>query len=148
MKQYELVQGLKLTGVLPKLEDFLRTTTWDKRAWTYQEKVLSKRAVIVGDQQAYFICSHGYVCSEQRLTVTKVPFGRGHEATKGHISSIDGNDMFKEYASIVCVYLARHLTYNEDVLYAIAGVLSQLEGRFRSECLVGLPETEIDQALL
>jgi hypothetical protein len=49
-KQYELVQGLRLTGVLPKLVDFLKTTTWDKRAWTYQERVLSKRAVIIGDE--------------------------------------------------------------------------------------------------
>jgi hypothetical protein len=144
-KQYELVQGLKLTGVLPTLVDFLRTTTWDKCAWIYQDRVLSKRAVIIGDQQAYFMCNHGYVCSEQQLPVTK---GRDHEATQGHISNVDGNDIFKEYADIVGVYLARHLPYNEDVLHAIAGVLSQLEGRFRSKFLFGLPETEIEQTLL
>ena len=55
---------------------------------------------------------------------------------------------FEVYADAVAEYTSRQMSFLEDGLNAISGVLSQFRTWFRGDFLSGLPSTELDQALL
>ncbi|KAF2188338.1 HET-domain-containing protein, partial [Zopfia rhizophila CBS 207.26] len=144
----EHVRGKELAVILPPLSVVLKSSPWNTRAWTYQESVLSKRLLIVSYQQIYFTCRHGHTfCEDMALESSENPAIYGER--DGHIYGVTGKTNFEVYAGAVEEYTSRNITYHEDALKAFAGVLSYLEMSFQGfEFLYGLPDTELDQALL
>lgn len=131
----------------PSLQVMLQHSTWDKRAWTYQESVLSNRLLVVTDYQVYFTCHHGYTFCEDSIfeNDASIPDER-----MGHIFGPARGTMtnFEVYAGAVEAYTSRKISFHEDALDAIAGVLTSLSKSFRGEFVAALPSTELDQALL
>ncbi|KAF2812057.1 HET-domain-containing protein [Mytilinidion resinicola] len=58
----ETIQGLRLTTILPRLEqrvaelDIEGPFRWSRRAWTFQEELLSRRLLYFSEKQIYFKC--------------------------------------------------------------------------------------------
>jgi hypothetical protein len=145
--QYEeIVAGKSLAAVLPCLEIVLEESTWNQRAWTYQESVLSRRLLIVTQPQMFFTCRHGYTFSEDtRLEDIPPP----HNYSDGQFSTGAAGSItnFERYANAVQEYTSRQISFHEDALNAISGVLSSFRSWFRCGFVHGLPMTELDQAL-
>ncbi|KAL6695392.1 heterokaryon incompatibility domain-containing protein [Trichoderma pleuroticola] len=103
---------------------------WVKRAWTYQEYVLSKRVVFFLGTRIFWQCEDSIRSST-------------HEAI-----SVPTWPDFSIYADLVCPYNGRELTYKEDGLSAFLGVLNYLAPAFPEGFLFGLPRHYLDHALL
>lgn len=133
--------------MLPSLLTVLQTTAWNDRAWTYQESALSKRLLIIAEPQMYFTCQHGFTFCEDMRIEDESPSGIDRE---GQIfgSKTSPTTNFEVYAEAVTEYTRRQMSFHEDGLNAVSGVLNQLRPWFRGDFLSGLPSTELDQALL
>jgi len=139
------VNGLKLVNTLPDLSRTVDSSVRNSRAWTYQERTLSKRLLFISEAQMYFRCMHGDTFVED---VAGEDSPQGLSPPNPQIRGMEATNNFEMYALAVEDYSHRNLSFNEDALDAVTGVLSYLRPRFRSEFLFGLPGSEPDMALL
>ena len=138
----EHVQGMLLANELPSLEDIIRQSYWNTRGWTYQEQILCKRYLIFCKTHAFFQCNR---------TVFKEDSGlRDHAISGGRALRIRGerHPVWNNYRRAVAEYSKRTLSDETDVVNAFQGILSLLQPAFKGDFLCGLPETELDIALL
>jgi len=142
----ETIRGDPLTVMLPFLAVYLNSSLWNTRAWTYQESVLSTRLLIVSESQMYFTCHHGLAFYEDRAFERAVK--QASYRPDGHIHGVQRRSNIEVYAGAVAQYTRRQISFPEDTINAFSGVLSMLQDYFQGPFLVGLPSTEIDQALL
>jgi hypothetical protein len=143
----EVVAGKTLAAVLPCLETVLQGSMWNQRAWTYQESVLSRRLLIVTNSQMFFTCRHGYTFYED-TKVEDIPPSQNYGDGQFFTGAAGPITNFERYANAVQEYTNRKISFHEDALNAISGVLSSFRSWFRGDFVHGLPLTELDQALL
>ncbi|TDZ61165.1 hypothetical protein CTRI78_v004477 [Colletotrichum trifolii] len=148
---------------------------WDTRAWTLQEKLLSRRKLVFGKQYVSFHCRHGIL----REDMPAIEAGNGPPPIP-YLSMPPTNDKpsaketwhkgltllrspcFSEYTRLVEEYTCRDSSNNGDILAAISGLLKVLEDmrhqanvtaplgsqRVSANTIYGLPEEYLDLALL
>ena len=141
-QQIECVQGMVLANELLPLEDIMTQSHWNTRGWTYQEKELCKRFLIFWKTHVFFQCNR---------TVYKEDCGlRNHAIAGGRALRIRGESqpIWNSYRRAVVEYTKRTLSYDSDVVNAFQGIASLLQPAFKGDFLFGLPETELDIALL
>ena len=141
-QRMECVQGMILANELPQLEDVIKQSYWNTRGWTFQEKQLCKRHLIFCSTHVLFECNR---------TVFKEDSGlRDHATFAGgaHRIRAERQPIWYSYRKAVVEYTKRNLSYESDALDAFQGVASLLQPAFKGDFLFGLPETELDIALL
>lgn len=128
----------------------LSRSKWGARGWTYQEKILSRRTVILLDDDMFWDCqcalwdcngldpfteasSRGSADAHRRLDMRLTPS-----------TSVD----FSLYVELVCPYNARDLRYEEDVVPAFAGILNTLAPAFPGGFAAAMPLAYMDNMLL
>jgi hypothetical protein len=133
---------------------------YERRAWTFQERLLSRRCVLLG----IFVCgSHiqssppfiaeipsafakGLFTSHKENTVVRANLlSRIYEMSAEESISIDS---FALYGELVHAYSRRILTYPSDASNTFAGISSALEDAISCGFMWGLPEAALDVALL
>ncbi|KAF6805265.1 hypothetical protein CMUS01_14663 [Colletotrichum musicola] len=144
--------------------------TWDSRAWTLQEKLLSKRLLVFGETYASFHCHHRNAWREDMSAgdagngpapidflsppTTQVDIGTSASGIPGQMPVIYRSALFSEYAKILGQYTSRSLTQPRDILAGMTGLLNILDASDGSQSptadstLSGLPERFLDLALL
>lgn len=148
----------------------LDKSPWNLRAWTMQERLLSRRFLIFTGGQVIWYC-RGRVMFEdmavedkgeeytplywlslkpQYLGVnTRVGYVDGSiEVTRERITRIVRSGTFNEYSRLIEEYSQRQITYTHDVLNALAGLLHIFELCFKYPVRKGLPEILLDVAIL
>ena len=139
----EVKPGLRLM-VSHLAEDYISTSQWDSRAWTFGERMLSRRCLLFVNGRIYYQCRRATFC-EDIETSTKNGWS---------LNSIDmPTRIFRErpfwqYTSAVELYTQRELTNPNDILDAFEGVGSVLEKRLGSKMFFGLLEDMIDTSLI
>lgn len=138
----EVKLGLRLM-VSHLAEDYISTSQWDSRAWTFQERMLSRRCLLFVNGRIYFQCRRTTFCED----ISVPPTGW----------SLDSIDMptrifrekpFVQFTSAVELYTRRELTNTGDILNAFEGVEEVLEKRLGSPIFYGALETQMDASLL
>ena len=182
-QQSEVIENLRLAVVLPSYNrlnsdhDHNTTLPWNKRGWTFQEKIMSRRILQFTDHQVYFKCKNA-VWSEDTIMETdwlsrsarrrssplawvvdrkhteKTARRRAYEfldlLSAGSLNIRDKNPdlgYLPNYVTVVEAYTKRELTEPNDVLIAINGILGTLKSSL-GPYHQGLPACYFHEALL
>ncbi|KAH9879409.1 hypothetical protein J1614_002849 [Plenodomus biglobosus] len=126
----------------------IQSSKWNKRAWTFQERLLSKRCLIFTGGQVYFQC-RSTVMSEDIFTDK---LGRGWsldlvQAPLQLLSELKQRSMWF-YAHCVSLYTLRELYHPLDILAAFSGMCKLMESTMQAPFTFGLPTSHFDLALL
>ena len=141
-QRIECVQGIILANELLKLEDIIGQSYWNTRAWTFQEKELCSRCLIFCDTHIFFQCNQ---------IVFKEDSGLRDHAIKGDLARKirqERQPIWNSYRRAVIKYTKRTMSNQSDAVNAFQGIASLLQPAFKGDFLFGLPETELDIALL
>ncbi|KAM7202261.1 Heterokaryon incompatibility protein (HET) domain containing protein [Rhypophila sp. PSN 637] len=134
------------------LDHFLQTTPWNSRAWCYQEKVLSHRAIIFTSRGIYLQCQKGTYNAETglRLAEGKKTKSQVKYNGIGGMLSIPPEQGLESYISAVEYYSSRKLTKQSDRLNAFQAIFQRYRGSIdgmSSGFLYGMPVDGFDQLI-
>ncbi|KAJ5801104.1 HET-domain-containing protein [Penicillium psychrosexuale] len=144
--------------------------SWDSRAWTFQEKLMSKRLLVFAGDEVVWYC-RGMICREdmriedsgyiteplESLSLKPQYFGvdvdknwidGSLEVDRHGRTRVVRSGTFAAYAKAIESYISRHSTFKSDVLRALDGLLHVFQLSFKSEFTAGLPNCILDVALM
>ncbi|KAH7176868.1 heterokaryon incompatibility protein-domain-containing protein [Dactylonectria macrodidyma] len=129
-------------------ETSIETTEWNKRAWTFQERLLSKRCLIFTEGKIFFQCRSTGMSED----VFSDRLGRGWSldlvrAPLQMLSQLKVRALWF-YAHCVALYTTRDLYEPFDILAAFSGMCKLMEQTMRAPFIFGLPTSHFDLALL
>jgi len=169
-------RGLRLLKDPASIEHTLAASVYDSRGWTFQERVLSRHCLVFTDEQVLVqkLCSEAaYTISElpderrrlERTEYVSEPL-KGLQSKKAYIRSsyceshrglVDDDPVepgctnfggILTYRNIISSYTKKNLTYDSDVLRAIAGIMSYLESKMpHGRIIFGVPTVDLSLAL-
>ncbi|KAK5701134.1 hypothetical protein LTR17_022856 [Elasticomyces elasticus] len=164
------VGGLELTLCQPSLPEDVDSLPWNKRGWTYQERLLSNRALIIGQNQAWWVCQCDVWCESivaetpvnelGEPMVARPPVDSSRPPERPYTVGLDAyttydrkdeKNLLKGYLTLVSLYSQRQLGRPADGMNAVAGVFNVLAksySQFFSHLHHGLPDICFDFALL
>ena len=143
----DCAQGVRLMVSRPP-EIGIRASKWNTRAWTFQERLLSKRCLIFTEGRVYFQClstgmSEDIFADREgagwSLDLVNAPFQMLRELSRRSLWV---------YTNCVPLYTARILTKPKDILAAFNGICNVMEKTLRAPFIFGLPSSHFDLALL
>ena len=154
--------GSSLISRPPNLDFLSKISPYESRAWTFQERLTSRRCLILTIHQAYFYCwselkSEISILSEMDSyqwyktfnplmpVLADTFFSPTYPAPKGELR--DYTTHFVMYARLVEAYCTRKLSFPQDKLNAFAGIESLLKRRFQCDFLCGVPKLYAGLAL-
>lgn len=132
-----------------ELYETLLKSKWASRGWTFQEQMLSKRAIIFVDKCTFWDCQH-CIWDRYNLTPASTPcveVRKPYYETARRMSTNVVPD-FGMYIENISLYNSREFTYPQDALSAISGVLTTLARSFPTGFISGLPCMFLDVALI
>lgn len=121
------------------------TSEYFDRGWTYQEYHLAQRRLTFAKGQIYWHCS----CADWEEAVIEPEDTILRDKNESHFLNIlQTRPDFQALNDLLCEYNGRHLSFPEDALPGISGLLSILSRSFKGGFLFGLPEIAFDSALM
>lgn len=145
----------------------LDESVWNSRAWTFQERLLSRRLLIFQGGQMLWHCRSSIAHedmtpADKGIDYPALPWLTLRKQLIGTDGKVDGSIMvfpdqsthivrsetFRQYARLVEQYTHRQLTNDEDILNALGGLLHIFRQFFKFPMRYGLPEILFDIALL
>lgn len=126
IKGVSLLETLDPEGIGDS-DSFLGESVWQKRAWTFQEKLFSGRALIFTSEQVYWECQKASWCEDGLWETTKSPTIYRHSLADADFRQpweIDDDSFERIYRKLVEEYSSRMLSFGSDYLRAFAGVLN------------------------
>jgi hypothetical protein len=142
IQHVEQIGDMLLANQLQPLYRILRDSTWSTRGWTYQEHELSKRCLIFIEHLLYFSCNHMVVQEDSGLRDVSLRRERADRIR------LERYPIWACYRSAVKNFSKRNFTFDADVINAFRGIAALLQPASKCDFLHGLPETELDVALL
>ncbi|KAK1978238.1 heterokaryon incompatibility protein [Colletotrichum cereale] len=129
-------------------EMYIRASEWNERAWTFQERLLSRRCLIFTNGRVYFQCrSTGMsedIFGDQRGAGWSLDLV---DAPLQMFRQLDNRSIWV-YMKCVELYTERKLTQAKDIQAAFSGMANLMKGRMRAPFIHGLPSSHFDLALL
>lgn len=127
-----------------KLYTTLGSSQWATRGWTFQEQILSKRAIVFTDEGIFWDCQtalwDGIGLKVGTETDQRAEYCRRFE-------TLWWPD-FAFYMDLICPYNGRLFTNPQDGLAGISAALRALSPAFPGGFIAGLPRVFLDHALL
>ena len=165
-------------GIRPNcITAIVDSSLWNKRGWTFQERVFSTRCLFITEFQVAFACERGTATEELTYCHQRLPrngdsmmmayaesdsekevkqqedhqirsFTRRSFSTGGINYSTKSTISLVDYFHFVENYTQRQLSFGTDILNAFTGIGNSLGESFDSGMIFGLPEKYIPQALM
>ncbi|KLU89813.1 hypothetical protein MAPG_08782 [Magnaporthiopsis poae ATCC 64411] len=145
-RRVEIVDG-RAMAAFASLPALLEATVWSKRAWTFQEQILSRRMLYFVDQQVFFHCP-ARLSSEWLVdSVPSFP-----ESTCGLTIGVHPSNglSYSVFMSLLRQYTSRKLTFEDDAMRAMAGIIRRFSELpvFQGGFFQGMPRSSFDGFLL
>lgn len=154
--QVKVKEGLMVGLPQPMLGDVLPQYRWMKRAWTYQELILSRRCLIFTDREAFFYCAE-MTCREScsnpsregwfRLESNSYLIGNRSVIQEAGLTK-NGEKLCRTYVAAVDEYSLRELSYQTDGLNAFQGLSELLSLVMDTEMIFGCPQKMLVNCLM
>jgi Heterokaryon incompatibility protein (HET) len=161
----EVVQGMPITGVLSRLSSNAHNQIYEQRAWTFQERLISRRCLYFGEHQVYLDCGYGETNDHEQILppmdryrwslaielnslnnmvqhMDKLDICGFHETESFCISQLE------RYCKIISQYSSRALSFPSDIENAFLGIQDVLCHKLGWTSVAGLPTGVFDWALL
>jgi hypothetical protein len=155
------VEQITITASPSPLSLTMASSSWNTRAWTFQERLLSARCIFIAASAVYFHCSKKTTICETGKTESraapalKILNNPLRELRQMESHGFVGNHdavlrvVFGAYKGSVEDYTPRVLTFQGDVLNAFAGVFAMIGMHQPGKGVVcGLPVGLLDLGLL
>ncbi len=123
----------------------LHASPWASRGWTFQEQIFSRRLLIFSEEGVTWECHCAVWFEGMPLEKEDCKASIDMVAQGFYVGT---TPQFADYTKHVTEYNRRDLTYPEDGLDAISGVLGVLSAVFEGGFIAGLPVKFFDEALL
>ncbi|KAK1969091.1 HET-domain-containing protein [Colletotrichum sublineola] len=129
-------------------EIYIRASEWNERAWTFQERLLSRRCLIFTNGRIYFQCRSTGMSED--IFGDKRGAGWSLDLVDAPLQMFRQLDNRSVWVYMKCVelYTERKLTQAKDIQAAFSGMANLMEGRMRAPFIHGLPSSHFDLALL
>lgn len=154
------LQGEKISiRKLPILQHTRGCSPYFNRGWTFQEWVFSKRRLIFSNKQVHWKCACA-TWHEDQIDARSDRIEAKYDVSAFHINTFmrmgsEGlspgfhiRESFQRLDMVLNEYNSRQLTFPEDTLPAITGLLTSLSRAIKTGFLCGLPEMCFDAALM
>ncbi|KAH7303246.1 heterokaryon incompatibility protein-domain-containing protein [Stachybotrys elegans] len=142
-----------MQNVLQGSPDHLKSSKWNSRGWTFQERLLARRAIIFLPNQVYWTCEHALCEEETHLEEEMFPSVHRPFILNQRLGCNDewddGEDKFTRQAfkTYIVQYMLRNFTYPADVLRAFEGIARRCSFLTGVSLHWGLNEDMFDQDL-
>ncbi|OBT51669.1 hypothetical protein VE04_07840, partial [Pseudogymnoascus sp. 24MN13] len=148
----ETIHGLNLVAKSPELSGLLDASFWESRAWTFQERILSRRLLYFTEAQIHFQCRSCICCEDiygEYSRSTRIASGAVNPLER-EVWATDAaySPVFNIYEGLVKSYCGRQLSYHSDILNSFSGIMSALQELHGLKFISALPEQEFGLALL
>jgi hypothetical protein len=144
--------------------NYLFQSEWNSRGWTFQESLFSRRCLILSQEQVFWECRSASWYEERKLEcdplvrvawpetrIQFLPLLSINLPTISRFSTIKSTEdrLFDEhlFADVVGRYTKRSLTFDDDALNAIQGVLRVWELYCHTYFLHDLPDHILERSL-
>lgn len=134
---------------IPLMDMALSESQWNDRAWTFQERALSKRRIYFDSGHVYGHC-YKEKWQEKPHEVDEVEWRKSApwEMNEAYERSWDFDvDSFETYSAVINQFSPRKLTFQADVLRAFAGISNVLVTKLKRPILLGHPEEFFSESL-
>ena len=143
--------GVRFIARAPSVTVLAAQSVYESRAWTFQEKLLSRRCLFMTEYQVFFCCS--LKCYREDEDILDYPNQRTKQSNlyshnAGLAAMLNNSNLFSLYSNLVNDYTNRNLTNSWDILSAFKGISKALEGPFGDSFIKGLPGSHFHDALL
>jgi len=143
-RELDIYGGLKLTTLAP-VAKIINSTPWDSRAWTFQERLLSRRCLISTPEGLIWQCKSTTWREDIDASLDKDLWTL--DVVGSPLQAIQGNPL-RSYTSSAEIYSGRRLTIANDKVVAFEGISGALERRLGSAFEYAMPLRYLDWALL
>lgn len=149
---FDLPNGTRLNR---PSEGGLGDTEWNRRGWTFQEYIFSRRRLIFVADSVRWEC--GQACFWEEHTDTGflptpeccAQWDNDNVLIRqASLSTISVFPNMEAYKALAFAYSERHFTFSEDAMDAFSGIATALAPSFRSGFLWGLPVMFLDMCLI
>jgi Heterokaryon incompatibility protein (HET) len=153
VKTVEVAPGLYLSERSRNLSEVILKSAYNTRAWTYQERLLSRRCLYFSEEQAYFQCQALGCCEDRTQPLLSEDSDLVHPFASLHLfkkTVEEGSSLaaFRYYARFVVDYSRKQLSYQADIINAFSGLTQVLQSSSKWIFIAGIPLSVINYALL
>jgi hypothetical protein len=136
--------------------DSVEEALWNQRAWTLQERLLSRRLLYFTGTAAWFECRTGFRSDDwlsdrfDSLKARWLPEARGEPEYRQNDPRQQFNrlQIYSEWYRIVFEYSQRGFTYPKDKLPALSGVAQKLADYLGDQYLAGLWRDDLYRGMM
>lgn len=144
---------------IPVLQHTTGCSPYFDRGWTFQEWLFSKRRLVFANKHVHWKCAcatwhEDQIDVQDEFDAPKQDVSAFLRDTfmdtglKSYPPRVQLGESFRRLDLVLSEYNSRQLTYPEDTLPAITGLLTSLSRAMRTGFLCGLPEMCFDAALM
>ena len=128
-------------------EHFVDRSIWNTRAWTFQERICSRRSLIFVNDRVFFQCRQSVMCEDITMEHDALLEEWSLE-TKDALGRLFLGNPVRQYTKCVQLYTQRKLSYSVDKLAAFSAIERLLGQSMNTDFRIGLPASYFDFALL
>jgi hypothetical protein len=145
--------GLLTATYIYSIWDHNGSSVWDSRAWTLQERLLSRRCIVFAKTYVSMTCKMEFFHDSMDINLEarglKTWLGDEYFREDGSGINLDEHEWdFKTFDALLSVYSGRRLTIESDALNACRGSLNRISEQTGYTFCFGIPVQDYLRALI